>query len=385
MNIKIKIKFYLFTKNYLKLKRIIVENENALKYLNEKDVEQLLEYAANTKDFMLFNTILLDISDEKSATKQEVADKYIKKYLPTLFHNPIFLYSVASIISKNYEKYPKEIKLITNFISTSPLNNIFIYIHNLDGFYTEEMENKILASDEFHFFSCLLESANYETKKHILKKIIEKNPNSEKLYQLTKLLKNEGKLGELREIILRLELSKEKKGASLLTIYAGIKKDLDDIDFEFIIDDIIQLNDFNTTDKLMSKLNKEDMSKIIEKYFYDPNKEIIFTLACTTNCEKTPSLINKILSEIDKPKLVALIMLVKECYLPQIYEQVLIDEGTCLNIINELYLFGSNRWINIINYITTKNKDLISPSKIKEIESFIEKKEKYISRKRILT
>ena len=302
------------------------------------------------------------------------------------FHNFVFLYSIANMISKNPTKYQEEINEIKAFILISPLNEITVYIHNLEGFYSKEMEEKILSSKNTRFLFCLLESSNEETTKRILNEIMESKPNSEKIYRLARMLnKSEEKLDELKTMIFDLDVPKQTKGKYLLAFYEGIKNVKNELDSFAIIDEIVLLNDFDTTNKLMSRLNEETKRTIITRYFHCTNKKLIFTLACTTDCEETTLLINRILLDIKEEEVFSLIMFVKEKYLPLIFKKVLKDEKTVLKLINNLYLFGSNRWMNIINYITEVDYDIISPSKIKEMTSFMEKEETKASRKRSLT
>ena len=383
MNLKFKIKFYFLTKNYTKLKKLIVENENTITYLEEKEIEELLEYAAKNQEFMLFNTLLLDMARETSEIKQALADKYIKKYLKMFFNNLIFLYSIANMMANDPERYKEEISEIKKFILTEPLTEITIYIHTLNGFYSKEMEDRIFATNSSHFIFCLLESADEKETRRILTKLIEKKPNSEKIYCLANSLSgSDEKLRELKSIILNLETSKSIKGKYLFAYLEGIKERKIDL---ALIDEIILLNDYATTDKLMQRISKEDALIIINKYLISENKEIIFTLACTTDCKETINLLNFLLPSIDFNQLVTLIMLVKEKYLPFILKQVLKDENECLKLMNQLYLFGSNRWIMLIKYIKENDSKLLSESIKEKLDAFILKEEQSLSRKRILT
>lgn len=382
MNIKLKIKFYFLTKNYNKLKRLIVENESAIIYLEEKEIEELLNYAAKNREFILFNTLLLDIANESSEIKQALADKYIKKYLKSFLNNLIFLYSIANMMANDPKRYKEEIDEIKKFILTEPLTEITIYIHTLNGFYNKEMEDRIFASNNSHFIFCLLESADQIETRRILTRFIKKNPNSENIYCLvTSLSEWDEKLKELKSIILNLEVPKSVKGKYLLAFFEGIKERKNDLD---LIDEIVLLNDYNTTDRLMQKISPEDTLKIINSYLTSENKEIIFTLACSTDCQETPNLLNWILQDIDFNHLVTLIMLVKEKYLSFVFKRVLKNEKECLNLINHLYLFGSNRWITLIKYIKDNHSKLISEKMRENLEIFLSKEEQ-LSRKRSLT
>lgn len=137
MNLKLKIKFLFLTKNYNSLKKLIVEKENVINYLDAKEIEMLLEYAAKNEEFILFNTLLLDIIEKNSQMSNLLVDKYIKKYLKVFFHNLIFLYSIANIMSKDPERFSEEIKQIQKFILEEPLSDITIYIHTLNGYYNK--------------------------------------------------------------------------------------------------------------------------------------------------------------------------------------------------------------------------------------------------------
>ena len=380
---KIRIKFFFLTKDFEKIKNLIVKNENALKYLDEKEIETLLDYAAVKQDFILFNTILLDMSKEKTEIKQALDDKDIKNYLPLFFSNLVFLYSIANMMSSDPQRYAEQINQIKHYILATPLTEISIYIHVLNGFYDEKMEDKILESNDSHFLANLLENSSLSATNRTLNKLIATNPTSKKISCIANsICKSDEKLNELKNVILNLQAPNNVKGRYLLAIYTGIKKIKKD---ESLKDSIILLNDFNTTKSLMEKLDDEETSIIIHHYFLSTNKDIIFTLACTTDCKETPLLINKVLYDNKENTLISLIMCVKENYLPLIFKQVLTNEKIALKLINDLYLLGSNRWMNIINYITEVNYDIISATKIKEMTSFMEKEETKASRKRSLT
>lgn len=323
------------------------------------------------------------MSKEKSEIKQAIADKYIKKYLPLFFSNLVFLYSIANMMSSDPQRYVEQINQIKHYILATPLTEISIYIHVLNSFYDEKMEDKILESNDSHFLANLLENSSLSATNRILNKLIATNPTSKKISCIANsICKSDEKLNKLKNVILNLQAPNNVKGRYLLAIYTGIKKIKKD---ESLKDSIILLNDFNTTKSLMEKLDDEETSIIIHRYFLSTNKDIIFTLACTTDCKETPLLINKVLYDNKENTLISLIMCVKENYLPLIFKQVLTNEKIALKLINDLYLLGSNRWMNIINYITEVNYDIISASKIKEMTSFMEKEETKASRKRSLT
>ena len=92
--------------------------------------------------------------------------------------------------------------------------------------------------------------------------------------------------------------------------------------------------------------------------------------------------LNKVLKDITDAKLIFLIMQVNEKYLPYILNKTLKEEKTILKLINNLYLLGSKRWLNIINYIKNQRESVLSKGELKKLEMFADNT---LSRKRTLT
>ena len=377
MNLKLKIKFYYLTKNYQKLKQLIVDDEASLKYLNDMQINEILKYAVANEEYILFYTLLQSLTDDAILSHQELANEYIKSYYHKFFHNPIFLYGIASIMARNPEQYKKEIATINEDIINKPLSEIAIYIHNLNGFRNEKMEDKVLSSNNTRFWTCLFEDISLEAKKNLISKIIQNYP--QKINFLAYALKaREEELMELKNDILALDCDKKIKGEYLFYIYQATKANPNPL----LIDDIILLNDFNTTKRLMETLKEEEQTLLLKRYLFNFSEDITFTLACTSNCENTSFLIDKALNDITDAKLVFLIMQVNEKYLPYVLNKTLKEEKVALKLINNLYLLGSKRWLNIINYIKNQRESVLSKDELKKLEMFADNT---LSRKRTLT
>ena len=375
MNLKLKIKFYYLTKNYQKLKQLIVDDEASLKYLNDMQINEILKYAVANEEYILFYTLLQSLTDDAILSHQELAHEYIKSYYHKFFHNPIFLYGIASIMARNPEQYKKEIATINEDIINKPLSEIAIYIHNLNGFRNEKMEDKILSSNNTRFWTCLFEDVSLEAKKNLISKIIQNYP--QKINLLAYALKTrEEELIDLKNDILALNCDKKIKGEYY--IYQATKANPNPL----LIDDIILLNDFNTTKRLMETLKEEEQTLLLKRYLFNFSEDITFTLACTSDCENTSFLIDKALNDITDAKLVFLIMQVNEKYLPYVLNKTLKEEKVALKLINNLYLLGSKRWLNIINYIKNQRESVLSKDELKKLEMFADNT---LSRKRTLT
>src|SRR5699024_302995 len=99
--------------------------------------------------------------------------------------------------------YKKEIATINEDIINKPLSEIAIYIHNLNGFHDEKIEDKILSSNNTRFWTCLFEDISLEEKKRLISKIIQNYP--QKINLLAYALKTrEEELIELKNDILAL-------------------------------------------------------------------------------------------------------------------------------------------------------------------------------------
>lgn len=78
-------------------------------------------------------------------------------------------------------------------------------------------------------------------------------------------------------------------------------------------------------------------------------------------------------------------MLVKEKNLTFLLNQILKEQSLCLKLINHLYLFGSNRWISIINYVQENDNNLLPEEELKKLLNKIPKDEEILKRKLTLT
>ena len=134
MNLKLRIKLCFFKHDYEQLKDLIVWNENTIEYLNIKEIKLLFEYAKNNHELILLNTLLNRLSQkELSKEYEELIASYLNAFLPIALENPVFLYSIASMMSKKKEIYKEQIEQIKNYIFSAPLSEIAVYIHTLDG------------------------------------------------------------------------------------------------------------------------------------------------------------------------------------------------------------------------------------------------------------
>ena len=215
------------------------------------------------------------------------------------------------------------------------------------------------------------------------------NPSPEKVYRLASILYKENQIQKnytsslqynplkiLEEIIMNLEISKSTKGKYLIALLDGTNN-------YYLIEKIIELADIEQTRRLIHKL-REDAPSIIRKYQDSSNINILVTLACVTNIKETEIFIKKVLAKCERNLTLTLIMYVYSSYLPMIFKEVLKSEEDTLHLINDLYLYGSNRWIDVINYIKENNLELLSCEINNKITNFLEDKNQVI-RKRNLT
>ena len=91
MFLKMKIKYLFIIRDYECLKKLIVLHDEIIKYLNDKEIEELLNFAVKEKEIILFNALLIFISESK---KDGIVQNNVSYYLQRALENPIFLYSL---------------------------------------------------------------------------------------------------------------------------------------------------------------------------------------------------------------------------------------------------------------------------------------------------
>lgn len=358
MFLKMKIKYLFIIRDYERLKRLIVLHDEIIKYLNDREIEELLNFAVKEKEIILFNTLLIFITENK---KDGIVKNNISYYLQSALENPIFLYSLSRYLSLNSKEYLAEIQKIKRVLSDKPLSEITIYILSLPGFYDKEIENRIIKNKNSHFLFNLLQNKSILETRAILQKYLRTKPKPRQIYHLTQCLaSSEEQLIELKSIVMEMNLDKTLKSQYLLAIL----EESPEREPEFIlVQKIIDLNDFLTVNRLMRKISKEYQATLIKQYLKENKREILFTLACTTDCEETLSLIDKILENMNEFNLIILLSNVEQKYFSHIVIEAIKEENLCLKIINKLYLMGSNRYEWIIDYIMSENNNLVSKEK----------------------
>ena len=381
--LKFKIKYYLLKKDYQSLKILLFKQEKAVSYLDDDEKELLLDYAITHQEFILFSIILESM--EYSSKLNNLIDKYLESAKCHL----AFLYAIACITCKNQDKYAEQITKIKEIIKDYPVTEIVACIYSLNGFSCDEAYKRVLESSNPRFIYYLIENKSKEEIKKVLEQFMFMNPSPEKVYRLASILYKENQIQKnytsslqynplkiLEEIIMNLEISKSTKGKYLIALLDGTNN-------YYLIEKIIELADIEQTRRLIHKL-REDAPSIIRKYQDSSNINILVTLACATNIKETEIFIKKVLAKCERNLTLTLIMYVYSSYLPMIFKEVLKSEEDTLHLINDLYLYGSNRWIDVINYIKENNLELLSCEINNKITNFLEDKNQVI-RKRNLT
>ena len=386
MNTKLKIKLYFLTKNYDALKDLVVDNEETIKLFNKKEIENLLNFSLVKKEIILPLAILNDLilNNTQEFSEKEIID-YLNTFLPIVLANTVLLYNFANILSTNPKKYTDIISKIKEHNLNNELTEITIYILSLDGFYDMNLENRVIKSQNTHFIFELIRDANSLKTSNILSKYLKTLPTPFDIYRLSKnLLSYNDKLEILINAILELNIDNSIKSRYLLATFTGTNKILLK---DKIINSIINLNSLLVVFDLMQLLTDEEQNKIASNNLELNNPNIIFTLACTTNCEKTKDLIDYIFPKLDFYNLTILLSYVNEKYINYILNKIIIERKELyLRILNELYLIGSNRYETMILFIiTNKLENLFDSGIIKIIKKWQDSSKNEYEKKRILT
>lgn len=162
----------------------------------------------------------------------------------------------------------------------------------------------------------------------------------------------------LKRITMTL-VEEHKIDSEYLILLIGLISDAEDKDKYIKI--ILSLKDLNKIRKLMAILKAEEQEKYASEALINNDQESIFNLACTTNCSKTPKLINYILSFRTPEYKSLLIIYLEGEYLEYALEKILREQGirTFLDIYLDMYKNNNIAYIKILDYIFNNELETI--------------------------
>ncbi len=382
---KLKIKLYFLTNNYPALKNLLFWDNNTIKLLTKNEIAKLLDYSLKNQERILPLIILTELvlEDDHDFSIKEIL-KYLSAFFPAILKNPVLIYNYAKLLSTNPQKNAPIINKIKDYNLNSDLTDLTLFIFSLDGFYDERIVEKIIKSQNIHYIYTLLKDINISETQNILERYLKTIPEQYDIYSLSKILLEYPVLFEIfLNVILKSNIDNETKSAYLLSTLKGTNKTLLK---ERIIASIIELNSLLTINDLMQVLTSEEQTKLSKKYLETKNDSAIFSLACTTNCSETKKLIDYIFPKLNYCDIIKLIINVKSTYLNYIFKKIIQEKRQMyLKILNELYLIGSNKYIDMILFIS-KNKleSLFDINIIRRLKCFTRKSKNNLPKKRIL-
>ena len=381
----IKLKVYFLTKNYDKIKEQITQNEEIVLKLDRSQLQKILEYTKKNQEWILLSTILrVIIKGGNNQIDDSILEPYIDYFVDFSLKNLVFLYSIAITLSNDPEKYQKQINKIQAFRLNHELSEITIFIQSLNGFYSLKFEDKVLKSKNSRFIFCLLQGLNIEETKRVLAKYVLTKPSTSEVYYLAESLNSSVlEIEELMNLLLSLDVTNSMKSRYLIAIYQGT---FDEHLKQRAVYEVLELNCYADILSLMKKLRSQEQASLATIYLNVRNENIIFALACTTNCKKTKDLIDAAFTNIDEQHLIKLIALVDDEFLYYVLEKVFnVDSKIYLKILNNLYLLGSNRWMKMINYIVDSKKEKLIDQQVLSFITNLKNNNETQEKKRTLT
>lgn len=387
MNIldKMTINKYFKKKEYHKILDMIYWNKEVIYELTKKQVDELIEFLLMKKGRVFYLNKLIHVASDTQreriidyiATLSYFDEKYIHEtyydeYLQKALehNNAILIYLLAQIAASKPQKYETQINKIKDYYKNSLVDYRFIDIVSTRAFYCDEFNQKILKSDPMMIIY-LLEKFTYKKRLEFISKYLyEINMDTFKLL-VNEFHNNKEFYDGILKIVRKID-NKALQGEYLYSLY--------EITFDDnIIEAVISLNDITIIKKLMKLVNEEKQCEFGKKALDNKNSEIIFNLACSTDCVMTYKLIDFILTEDNFLKNVYLVSNLERRFLSYTLDKIIKEKGSkyYLGLVNKLYLYGLSNVLETINFIFIyKLEYLFKDTVLNDLLNFKNAKEK---------
>ncbi len=392
------LKYQYLIKKYLK--KGLISEISALTYYVEpevydgltiKELTTLTDMAIKSKDknsilphLLLYgkNIDVKKIIENISACslKPAILTKYLHEFMDIAINEErkSLIIHIARFLSNDASKYSHEIAIIKNYLLSHEVSYVTTSIAPLTGFYSAELEQKIITSEVKFVSDYLIKAPN---KKAFFQKYYLTKPENENIrkiahkFSISKNSLNREIYQYIVEIITSVNLDDQLLQSNHLFILYEMNKDYEDIDT--IIYSLINLNVPAIINNLMQDLSEAKQDKICISFLEEKNTPFKYyqTLAITTDCKTTYKLIDIILLKDNLPATVDLIGNLKERFLSYTLNKVLNEKGTSyyLRVINNLYLLGYDNYLEGINFIFTyKLTHLFNPNVITNMSLYQE-------------
>ena len=371
---KLKLKYLIESQDIKTLKNYLFQNNALISILSKEEIISIINLAIKSKSNALLMLIAMyykDLQPEEIINLIPASEYETFKYffLSTIMdgvtyaidnHKKVLIHSYAKWLNTEPNIYDAK---LAKRVLTNDIDYLTIDIALIPAFTSYAFETKILKSPEINY------------KIEYLRRVEHPEAFLTKLYETKLSLLDYQKLAHslinhslLFDYLVNITLTKniprkELKSAYLYILfktYPNHKKSTE------IINTIITLNDYPTIKELMKDLKPEVQEKIATHALEEYPLNIIYTLAITTDCPKTPSLIAMLIKHNDFYELVDLLGNLNAKYLEYALKEILNTYGSnyYLSLLNKLYLFGYSNYLSALKLIINTNLKELFPLEI---------------------
>ncbi len=261
--------------------------------------------------------------------------------------NADLIFYLANQASYDITKYEKEIKRIKKYYLTYPVTKETIYIASLNGFNTEDIENKIITGSIYLFIEYLNGCSNPEP---VIIKFFKSNPSLLNIKYFFHNYLHTDMLKTITNILLTSDLIDiDAKSLYLITLYSinsedNLKEEITPI--------ILSCNNLDTIANFMHTFNSEEQNNLCATYLNTNNLHILLNLAFTTDCLYTYKIIDKIILE-HHHLIIPLLTNLHNRYLDYALDQIIKTKNAnyFLNLIYTLKNENNLTYLKLIKFI----------------------------------
>jgi len=392
----LKLKAAILLEDFNKVSMLLFQNEELAKNLNDNEFNILVSYAIRNNKKTLLNMLLKSANE---AQRNKIFDyifymegriyklsnieyvSYFNDIMKLLIadNNIKLIYDIAKSVNAAAED-EVDTSVLKDFLMNREVDDLTVDIGALPLYKSLELEEKILEGKAIYIAEYIV---NLKEKKEFLKKIFKRDNIKEIILELAKEAKIDKEFYPLvLHSILKYTSNNPLKSEYLYILFLETSSVYH---HEYLVEQILLLNDFKTIKELMPKLCSDEQAKYSKRAIEEQNIDLILTLACSTNTCITDELINIIIDEDDFNKITFMVGNLKGEYLYKALEAILYQKKASyyLKLIDNLYIYGLNNWLSAINFIfVNKLEKLFDVAVLAALCHFKKDKKKEMARNR---
>ncbi len=317
-------------------------------------------YVSYCKEFEIFLADFLEFAIQND-----------KKYI---------LYHLAKIVNNKKNAYFKERRKIREYFLKASVDATVIAVSSLECFKSLEFDFKIIDSDIENVLD-YIEDMPLDNVNDFLAKLFKRPVYSQDIRFLARGLQDMSKLEKIIHFVINAVNDKRVKSECL---YAILEEKKNFMHHEYLVQEIINLNVFETLKKLLALLNQDEVHKYMKKVFSSDNMNKILNFALILQNE---DFIRRVIEQGSISEVGYLVINLETEELDKILEQILTKRGTGFYTEVVILLEGvlSVKYIQALKFIA--NNDVwqsFNENELTVLGSFAEKtayyKQGYLSR-----